>query len=50
MENIFRLMTIGLGRMASIAFETDTPEIPKVGLDNIRGLKPRIAGTIVVPS
>ena len=50
MENVFRLMTTELSRMASRAFEPDTPKIPKVGFNRIRGSKPRIIGTIEVPS
>ena len=43
-------MTIGLGRMASRAFEPDTLEILEVGFGRIRGLKLKIVGTMVVPS
>ena len=50
MENIFGLMTTELGRMASRAFEPDTPKIPKSGFSRIKGSKPRIVGTIAVPS
>ena len=32
------------------AFEPDTPEFSKVGFGRIRGSKPRIVGTIAVPS
>ena len=49
MENIFELMTTRLGRMASRTFELDTLKISEVGLGKIRGLKPRIAGTVAVP-
>ena len=49
MENVFGLMTTGLGKIASRAFELDTPEIPKVCFGKIRGLKPRIVGTMGVP-
>ena len=50
MENIFRLMTTKLGRMASRGFELDTLEILEVGLSRIRGPIPRIVGIIAVPS
>jgi len=50
MENIFRLTTTGLGRMASRAFELDTLEIPEAGFCKISELKPWMAGTMVVPS
>ena len=50
MENVFGLMTIRLGGMASRAFELDTLEVPKAGFGKIRGLKPQIARTMVVPS
>ena len=43
-------MTIELDRMASRALELNTLEIPEVGLSRIRGSKPRIVGTMVVPS
>ena len=43
-------MTTGVGRMASKAFELDTPEIPKAGFNKIRGLNPQIAGIVAVPS
>ena len=36
--------------MASKAFEPDNPKIPKASLGRIRGLKPQIVGTMVVPS
>ena len=48
-ENVFGLMTTRHGRMASKAFKLDTLEIPKVGFGRIRGLKPQIVGTMVVP-
>ena len=50
MENVFELMTTKLGRLSSRAFKSDTPEIPKVGFGKIRGSKPRIAGTMAIPS
>ena len=50
MENIFRLMTTGLGRMDSRAFELDTPEIPEASFGKIREPKPQMAGTMAVPS
>jgi len=50
LENVFRLMTTGLGNMASRAFELDTPEIPEKGFSKIRGSKPRIVGMRAVPS
>ena len=50
MENIFGLMTTGLGKMASRAFELDTTELSKAGFGRIKGSKPQIVGTIVVPS
>ena len=43
-------MTMGLGRMVSMAFKPDTPEIPEAGFGKIRCSKPQIMGTIVVPS
>ena len=49
-KNVFGLMTIGLGRIASRAFKLDTLEIPKVGFGKIRGSKPRMVGMITVPS
>ena len=50
MENIFRLMSTKLGKMASKAFESSTPEFSEAGFSKIRGTKPEIAGTIAVPS
>jgi len=50
MKKIFELMTIGLGRMASRAFELHTPEILEAGFGRIRGSKPRMAGTMAIPS
>ena len=49
-KNVFKLMTTGLGSMASRAFEPDTLEILEAGLGKIRGSKPQTVGTIVVPS
>ena len=49
MENVFELMTIGLGNMASRAFESDILEILEVGFGKIRGSKPRIVGAMAVP-
>ena len=49
-ENVFRLMTTRLGRMASMAFEPDTLEILEASFGEIRTSKPQIAGKIVVPS
>ena len=49
-ENILGLMTIGLARVASRAFEPNTLEIPKAGFSRIRGSNPWIAGTMAVPS
>ena len=49
-ENIFGLMTTKLSKMASRAFEPDTPKISKVGFSRIRGSKPQIVGTIAIPS
>ena len=43
-------MTTGLGSMASRAFEPNIPEIPKANFGKIIGSKPRIVGTIAVPS
>ena len=37
MENVFGLMTTKLGRMASRAFEPDTPKILKVDFGKIKG-------------
>ena len=39
-ENIFGLMTTGLGRMASRAFKFYTLEILEAGFGRIRGSKP----------
>lgn len=50
MQNILRLMTTRLVRMASKAFESNIPEIPEVGFGRMRGSKPRIVGTMAVPS
>ena len=50
MENIFGLMTTGLSKIASRAFEPDTLEIPKAGFGRIRGSKPQMAGAMAVPS
>ena len=49
MENVFGLITIGLGSMALRAFESDTLEIPEVGFGNIKGSKPQIVGAMTVP-
>ena len=49
-ENVFELMTTELSRIASRAFEQATLGIPEVGFGKIRGSKPRIAGTMAVPS
>jgi len=43
-------MTTGFGRMASRAFEQDTPEILEADFGKIRGSKPWIARTTEVPS
>jgi len=43
-------MTTGLGRMASRDFKSNALEIPKESFGQIRGSKPRMAGTIAVPS
>ena len=49
-ENVFGLMTTRLGKMASRAFESDTPEIPEAGFIKIRGLNPWIVGKMAIPS
>ena len=49
MENILGLMTTRLGRMPLRAFKLDTLEILEAGFGRIRGSKPQIAGTMVVP-
>ena len=50
MENIFGLMSTGLGKMASRAFKSSTPKFSEAGFGKIRELKPQIAGTIAIPS
>ena len=42
-------MMTGLGRVASKVFGLGALEIPWIGFGKTRGLKPRIAGMIVVP-
>ena len=49
MENIFGLMTTGLGKTTSRFFGSSSLEIPEVGLSRMKGLKPWIVGTIKVP-
>ena len=49
-ENIFGLMTTGLGRMALRPFEPDTLEIPEASFSRIKGSKLQMVGTMVVPS
>ena len=43
-------MTTRLGRIASRDFEPDTPKIPEASFGKIRGSKPQIVRTVVVPS
>ena len=50
MENVFGLMTTGLGRMASRAFKPDTPEIPEADFGKEKGSNPRMAGTMAIQS